>query len=84
MRQITLRDLQDIMRECAGEDESAQSLEQAPDESFAELGYDSLALLETQARVKREYGVEFSEDDLADITTPREFVEFFNSLLLAA
>jgi minimal PKS acyl carrier protein len=84
MRQMTLRDLQDIMRECAGEDESAQSLEQAPDESFADLGYDSLALLETQSRVKREYGVEFSDDDLADITTPREFAEFFNSLLLAA
>jgi len=81
---MTLRDLQDIMRECAGEDESAQSIEEAPDESFADLGYDSLALLETQSRVKREYGVEFSEDDLADITTPREFVEFFNSLLLAA
>jgi len=81
---MTLADLQDIMRECAGEDESAQSLEQAPDEAFIDLGYDSLALLETQARVKREYGVEFSEDDLADITTPREFVEFFNSLLLAA
>jgi minimal PKS acyl carrier protein len=84
MRQMTLHDLQDIMRECAGEDESAQSLEQAPDEDFIDLGYDSLALLETQARVKREYGVEFSEDDLADIATPREFVEFFNSLLLAA
>lgn len=84
MRQMTLHDLQDIMRECAGEDESAQSLEQAPDEDFIDLGYDSLALLETQARVKREYGVEFSEDDLADVTTPREFVEFFNSLLLAA
>jgi len=84
MRQMTLHDLQDIMRECAGEDESAQSLEQAPDEDFIDLGYDSLALLETQARVKREYGVEFSEDDLADITTPREFVGFFNSLLLAA
>jgi len=81
---MTLRDLQDIMRECAGEDESAQSIEEAPDESFADLGYDSLALLETQSRVKREYGVEFSEDDLADITAPREFVEFFNSLLLAA
>ncbi|HEX8005130.1 MAG TPA: acyl carrier protein [Trebonia sp.] len=84
MRQMTLRELQDIMRECAGEDESARSLEEAADESFADLGYDSLALLETQARVKREYGVDFSEDDLADITTPRGFVEFFNSLLLAA
>jgi act minimal PKS acyl carrier protein len=83
VRQMTLRDLQDIMRECAGEDESAQSLEEAADEPFADLGYDSLALLETQSRIKREYGVAFSEDDLAHITTPREFVEFFNSLLLA-
>lgn len=84
MRQITLRELQDIMRECAGEDESAQPLEQAADESFVELGYDSLALLETQSRVKREYGIEFSEDDLANITTPREFVDLLNAHLLAA
>lgn len=83
MQQMTLRDLQEIMRECAGEDESSASLEDAADEAFIDLGYDSLALLETQSRVKREYGVAFSEDDLAHITTPREFVEFFNSLLAA-
>jgi hypothetical protein len=37
MPQFTVRDLQDIMRECAGEDESAQPLEQAADETFANL-----------------------------------------------
>jgi act minimal PKS acyl carrier protein len=72
------------MRECAGADESAQSLEEAPEEPFANLGFDSIALLETQSRIKRDYGVEFSEDDLGRITTPREFVEFCNSLLPAA
>jgi act minimal PKS acyl carrier protein len=84
MPQFTVRDLQDIMRECAGEDESAQPLEQAADETFANLGYDSIALLETQSRINRDYGVEISEDDLADLATPREMVEFLNTRLAAA
>jgi act minimal PKS acyl carrier protein len=84
MPQFTVRDLQDIMRECAGEDESAQPLEQAADETFANLGYDSIALLETQSRINRNYGVEISEDDLADLATPREMVEFLNTRLAAA
>jgi act minimal PKS acyl carrier protein len=81
---MTLHDLQDIMHECAGADESAEPLAEAPDALFSDLGYDSIALLETQGRIKRDFGVEFSEDDLADITTPGEFVEFCNSLLPAA
>ena len=84
MREFTLRELQDIMRECAGEDESAQPLEEAPDEPFADLGYDSIALLETRSRIKRDYGVELSEDDFADITSPRELVEFINTAAAAA
>jgi act minimal PKS acyl carrier protein len=84
MQQFTVRDLQDIMRACAGEDESAQPLEQAADETFADLGYDSIALLETQSRINRDYNVEISEDDLADLATPREMVEFLNTRLAAA
>jgi minimal PKS acyl carrier protein len=84
LRQITLRELQDIMRECAGEDESAQPLEQAADQPFDDLGYDSLALMETHSRIQRDYGVELSEDDLGDISTPRELVDFVNIRLKAA
>jgi act minimal PKS acyl carrier protein len=79
--QMTLSELRDIMDECAGADESAQSLEDAPDVPFADLGYDSISLLETQGRIERDYGVKISEDDIAEIITPREFVEFCNSLL---
>ena len=81
MRQITLRELQDIMRECAGEDELAQPLENAADQPFEELGYDSLALLETHSRIKRDYGVELTEDEGARITTPRELIDFVNMRL---
>jgi minimal PKS acyl carrier protein len=81
MRQLTLRELQDIMRQCAGEDESAQPLEQVEDQPFDELGYDSLALLETQARIKRDYGVNLSDDDLDQAKTPQQLLDAVNALL---
>jgi minimal PKS acyl carrier protein len=81
---IILRELEDIMRKCAGEDESTQSLEQAPDLPFDELGYDSLALLETLSRIKRDYGVEISEDDFGEVKTPQELVDLVNRRLNAA
>jgi act minimal PKS acyl carrier protein len=84
MALFTLDSLQDIMRECAGEAESAQPFEQAPDEPFANLGYDSIALLETQSRINQDYGLEIPEDSAADHATPREFVEFLNSMMAAA
>ena len=84
MRLMTLHDLQGIMRECAGADESVLPLEEAPDESFTDLGYDSISLLETQSRIRQDYGVEFSDGDLADVATPRDFVSLCNSRLAAA
>jgi minimal PKS acyl carrier protein len=84
MRDITLRELQDIMRECAGEDEGAASLEESASLSFEELGYDSLALLETQSRITREYGVSLPEEGLAEITTPQALVDYVNGLVRSA
>ncbi|MFJ9109786.1 acyl carrier protein [Streptomyces sp. NPDC102283] len=78
MREITLPELHEIMRECAGEDETATSLEDVPDRLFTELGYDSLALLETQSRVERVYGVTLPDDVFKDVTTPRQLVEYIN------
>lgn len=83
MRQITLSGLRDIMRACAGEDEGALPLEQAQDQQFDELGYDSLALLETCSRVQRDYGVELSDDEAGMLNTPRELVDHLNKLLRA-
>ncbi|RSM81629.1 acyl carrier protein [Kibdelosporangium aridum] len=80
---ITLRELQDIMRECAGEDESVQSFEQAPDTTFEDLGYDSLALLETHSRIKRDYGVELSDDEVTVFKTPKELADLVNTQLSA-
>jgi len=84
LRQITLSELQDIMRECAGEDEAAMPLEQAADQPFDELGYDSLALLETRSRIKRDLGVEISEDEFDGVKTLRELVDVVNARLRAS
>jgi minimal PKS acyl carrier protein len=81
LRQITLSELQDIMRECAGEDEDPLPLEQAADQPFGELGYDSLALLETQSRIKRDLGVEIPEDEFDAASTMRELVDVVNARL---
>ncbi|RSM81691.1 acyl carrier protein [Kibdelosporangium aridum] len=60
------------------------SLEDNPDQTFDELGYDSLALLETHSRIRRDYGVQFSDEDLTELTTPQELVDFVNSQIKAA
>lgn len=83
MQLITLRELEDIMREHVWEGEWLP-FEQAPDQPFDELGYDSLALLETHSRIHRDYGVEISEDDLSEVKTPRELVDLVNGRLRAA
>ena len=80
--QLTIEDLRKIMRECAGEDDSVSLEGDILDTPFMDLGYDSLALLETAALIKRQYGVTVSDDDLHGIDTPRAFLEKVNSVLV--
>ncbi|GGV64882.1 actinorhodin polyketide synthase acyl carrier protein [Streptomyces longisporoflavus] len=82
--ELTVEDLTRIMRESAGEDESVDLSGDILDSDFTELGYDSLALLETAGRISRDYGVELSDDDLDGIATPREFLTAVNRTLTAA
>lgn len=81
MRKLTVEELKRIMRQCAGDDGASAMNGDITDMGFEELGYDSLALLETAGLVQREYGVLFEEDGLAEITTPGEFVRSVNELL---
>ncbi|MEU5400844.1 acyl carrier protein [Streptomyces sp. NPDC005963] len=83
--ELTLPELTDIMRECAGEDEALTSHEGDIGEVELEfLGYDSLALMEAASRVKRQYGVELSDDGLAQIRTLNQFVTAVNERLASA
>jgi minimal PKS acyl carrier protein len=80
MTEFTVADLIQIMRACAGVDDAVGLGDDVAETEFEQLGYDSLALLETASRVSREYGVTLPEEELAEIRTPAAFVALVNQL----
>ncbi|MFI9240371.1 acyl carrier protein [Streptomyces sp. NPDC053079] len=79
-RTFDIEDLKRILREGAG---GVSMLEgDVSDVSFEELGYDSLALLETASRIGREYGLKFEDTAFVDIETPDDLVQVVNAHLL--
>jgi minimal PKS acyl carrier protein len=84
MSQFTIDDLKRVMRECAGEDEAVPLDGEIGGLTFDQLGYDSLALLETASKVEREFGVTLPDGVLVDVETPAAFVTFVNERLLTS
>ncbi|MET9083505.1 acyl carrier protein [Streptomyces sp. NPDC090075] len=82
-RTFTLDDLRRILLESAGSEEGVDLYGDIEDSDFEELGYESLALLETGGRIEREFGVSLDDVNLSDITTPRALVAAVNELLSA-
>ncbi|BAL90264.1 putative acyl carrier protein [Actinoplanes missouriensis 431] len=72
---MTIDDLRRILTECAGEDESVNLSGDILDTPFTDLGYDSLALIETAARIKQDFGIEIPDEQVATILTPRMMLE---------
>lgn len=70
---MTLDDLRRILSESAGS-EGGQLDGDILDTTFTELGYDSLALLETTAVIQQEYGVEVPDK----VVTPRDLLDSVN------
>lgn len=81
---MTIDDLRRILVLCAGEDEVADLSGEILDRSFADLGYDSLALLETAAKVQQGFGAVIADDVLIELTTPRLFLREVNKALAGA
>ncbi|MFJ3793437.1 acyl carrier protein [Kitasatospora sp. NPDC090091] len=75
---ITEADLKRIMREGAGQAEGIDLDGDIADVLFSDLGYDSLAVLETVSRIEREYGIRIPEDALSAVRTPGEFLDLVN------
>ncbi|MGW0905778.1 acyl carrier protein [Streptomyces sp. NPDC002853] len=72
---FTLEDLKRILLEGAGAAEGVDLDGDILDTPFEDLGYESLAMLETSSRIEREYGVTLDEDMVTDAATPRRFIE---------
>ncbi|MFE2752073.1 acyl carrier protein [Actinosynnema sp. NPDC059335] len=80
---FSIDDLKRILREGAGADETVDLDGDIAERDFEELGYESLALLETGSRIEREYGISLDEDALADARTPAALIDLVNSHLAA-
>jgi act minimal PKS acyl carrier protein len=78
---MTLDDLRNTMVECAGVDEDTDLGGDIADVSFADLGYDSLALLEAGSRIERTYGIRLSEEEVTEARTPRLLLDLVNRSL---
>ncbi|MEU6121151.1 acyl carrier protein [Streptomyces sp. NPDC047123] len=81
---FTLDDLKRILLEAAGADEAGNPDQDVLDTTFGQLGYESLALLETGGCIEREYDICLDDDALTDAVTPRELIHTVNERLAAA
>jgi act minimal PKS acyl carrier protein len=81
---MTFDDLRDVLSDCAGESEQGPLTADQIDLAFEELGYDSLALLETAARIDSRYGVKITDEQILELRTLRELLEVVNGVAEAA
>lgn len=85
MRQLlTVDDLRRILREAAGETEDVDLDGDIADKTFDELGYDSLALLETGGRIERELGIRLEDSAVSEAGTVRALLRVVNERLTTA
>ncbi|MCX3062144.1 acyl carrier protein [Streptomyces beihaiensis] len=80
--EFTIDDLRRILREGAGTEEGVDLDADILDVAFEELGYESLALLETCGRIEREYGIALDDDALAEAQTPRALLKLVHGHLV--
>jgi act minimal PKS acyl carrier protein len=72
------------MRQAAGHDESVNLEGNIIDVAFTDLGYDSLAIIETANLTQRELGVTIPEADVAEAETPRQFLALVSRQIAAS
>ena len=72
---MTVDDIFRILVEEAGAPEETPADADVLDVPFAELGYDSLALMALAGRIKHEHGVTIPDEHIIELDTPRALLE---------
>lgn len=81
MSEFTLDALIAILQECAGEDDETSLTGDILDTDFEDLGYDSVALMETASRIETVYRVTLTDDIVGQAGTPRDLLQLVNMSL---
>ena len=80
-QELTIDELKALLSTAAGVPEGIDLGGEILDTSFDELGYDSLALLETASRIEQNYRVQLADSLVTDAVTPRLLIAAVNGLL---
>jgi act minimal PKS acyl carrier protein len=83
MHPMKLIDLTGLLRECAGAEDAVDLDGDILDTSFADLGYDSLALLEVASRIENRYQVTLDDELITEMDTPGKYLDLVNAALSA-
>jgi len=78
---MNIDDLRGIFIAAVGCDDALRG--DISDTPFDDLGFDSLALIETAAKLKREHGVVIPEEQLTEVRNPGELLALINNRLAA-
>jgi len=81
-RELGIDELRGILIACAGGDDDALRGD-ISDVPFDELGYDSLALIETAATLKRDHGVVIPDELITEVQSPGELLSMVNDRITA-
>lgn len=81
--EMTLGDLASTLRQSAGQDDGVELDAEVLDITFEELGYDSVALLETCARIELELDIRLADSTIEEARTPRTLLAAINEQLVA-
>lgn len=73
-----VKELVDVLRESAGEDEDVSLEGDILDVDFQSLGYDSLALFNTVRWIERDLGITLSDEAIDAEGTPRALLDEIN------
>jgi len=79
--QITLAELVDVLRSSGGDSAELTEGREILDTDFTELGYDSVALLETAGEIERRWSVLLPEEAIVEARTPRLWLDQVNRSL---
>ncbi|GLH99309.1 acyl carrier protein [Phytohabitans aurantiacus] len=78
MDQFTIDHLIRLLRSAGGVADGVELNAGIVDEAYTDLGYDSLALLEMSAKIQQEFGVAIPDEDVTELKTPRQTIDYLN------
>lgn len=77
-QRVDIEDIKRIVRQAAGQSEDVDFDSDISQERFADMGYDSIALLEVGSLIEQEYDISLDDFTVAEAETPAELLAAVN------